>query len=812
MPPDDSITATLEPEPPPAHRTFRAALFDLDGVLVDTAAFHYRAWRELALELGFDFPPSANEQLKGVSRQQSLEILLAHGGVTASAGEKAALAERKNRAYVALLQTLGPESLLPGARECLLELRRRGIKLALGSVSQNAALVLDRLGLAPLFDAVIDGTKIARSKPDPEVFLRGAEALGVAPADCVVFEDAAAGIEAARRAGMSAVGIGAAAVLGAADLVVAGLHALELDALFPAPAPGVTGENIFHGIDLAAKPFHLDGESVAWVRRTFAGLTIEEKLGQLFCLVVRENDAGERFDEIFRLLRPGGFMLRPRNAASVLRAHRELDARSPVPLLLAANLERGGNGIADDGTHFSSPMGIAATDDEQHAYHLGLVSGREGRALGCNWAFAPVADIDFNPHNPITNTRTYGSDPARVLRMTRACVRGLHECGLAVSVKHWPGDGVDARDQHLVTSVNTLPVEEWERTFGAVYRGLVDDGAATIMAAHIMLPEYSRRLVPGIRDADILPASLAPELTRLLREQIGFNGLVVSDATNMVGFTAAMPRARAVPAAIEAGCDMFLFTVELESDFAFMRDGLRSGLLSARRLDEAVTRILALKASLGLPRRRAAGTLLPPDSALAVLRCEEHVRWARECAARAVTLVKDRQPVLPLTPQRHRRLLVRVMGDQGGYMDNGGGNADEFIRLLGAAGFAVTLYDAGRETVRTVAPAAALRAQHDAIIYFASLKTASNQTVVRLNWGVPLAFDAPHHIHELPTLFISIDNPYHLQDVPRMKTFVNAYTSNRYAVEAVVDKLLGRSAFNGQSPIDPTCGYWDARL
>ncbi|MBX3738502.1 MAG: beta-phosphoglucomutase [Candidatus Didemnitutus sp.] len=805
--PADSFA--LSPIAAPLRRNnHRAALFDLDGVLVDTAAFHYRAWRRLAQELGFDFPESANEALKGVSRQESLEILLRHGGRTASTAEKAAMADRKNRWYQELLGELVPARALPGARACLIELRRRGVKIALGSASRNAAFVLERLGIAHLFDAIIDGTRVSASKPDPEVFLLGARALGVAPADCVVFEDAAAGIVAAKRAGMLAVGIGHAATLDGADIVVPGLAHFSMNDLFPS-APAIAAPKI----DFAAKPFHLTPEDIDWVRSAHAAMSVEEKLGQLFCLVVREDETEASLDRTFELLKPGGFMLRPRKGAVAQRLHRHLQTRSSIPLLLAANLEQGGVGIADDGTRFSAPLGVAATDDEKHAYRLGLVSGREGRAVGCNWAFAPVADIDFNCQNPITNIRTFGSDPARVSRMVQTFLRGLHEEGLAASVKHWPGDGVDARDQHLHSTVNNLSVEEWERTYGEVYRAAIDAGAATIMAAHIALPAYSRHFAPDLTDAQILPSTLSPELIRhLLRGQLGFNGLIVTDATNMVGMTTAMPRRRAVPTAIEIGCDMFLFTVDLQEDLAFMREGLRDGLLSETRLDEAVLRILALKASLGLHRQQRNGTLVPAPEALSVLRCAEHERWARECADRAVTLVKDTQHLLPLSPERHRRVLIHVLGDKGGYLDNGGGNAARFVELLRAAGFVVEVFDPTAPANATLKSSAAMRADHDLVVYFASLKTASNQTVVRLNWGLRLAFDAPRYVTEVPTLFVSIDNPYHLQDVPQVKTFINGYTSNGYVIEAVVEKLLGHSRFTGVSPVDPFCGYWDAKL
>jgi beta-phosphoglucomutase len=206
--------------------SMQAALFDLDGVIVDTAKFHYLAWRELANGLGFDLSEAQNEQLKGISRMESLDIILRIGNVELSADEKLRLATIKNGRYVEMVKEIDSSEILRGAKEYLLALRARGVKIALGSASKNAEIILQNLGVRDLFDVVIDGTKISKSKPDPEVFLLGAKGVGVAPQACVVYEDAAAGVEAAKAGGMYAVGIGLAENLPGADLVVPGLYAL----------------------------------------------------------------------------------------------------------------------------------------------------------------------------------------------------------------------------------------------------------------------------------------------------------------------------------------------------------------------------------------------------------------------------------------------------------------------------------------------------------------------------------------------------------------------------------------------------------
>jgi beta-phosphoglucomutase len=205
-----------------------AAIFDLDGVIVDTAKYHFLAWKRLANELGFDFTETNNERLKGVSRVRSLEILLEIGGLNLDDESKSQLAARKNDWYVDYIRQMDASEILPGAAEYLQRIRTAGVKTALGSASKNAPLILERLRISSLFDVIVDGNVVSKAKPDPEVFLCAANQLGIPPASCIVFEDAEAGVEAAHRAGMNVVGIGKPEVLKDAHVIIPGLFALEI--------------------------------------------------------------------------------------------------------------------------------------------------------------------------------------------------------------------------------------------------------------------------------------------------------------------------------------------------------------------------------------------------------------------------------------------------------------------------------------------------------------------------------------------------------------------------------------------------------
>jgi beta-phosphoglucomutase len=206
-------------------------IFDLDGVIVDTAKYHYLAWKRLANELGFDFTERDNERLKGVSRMASLEILLSIGNVTLSEDEKLALAAKKNEWYVEYISRMNKDEILPGVENFLEAIRSEGIKVSLGSASKNSMMILDNLELTKYFDAIIDGNKVSEAKPDPEVFLLAAKELDLDPKVCVVFEDAEAGIEAAIRAGMRSIGIGSVETLGKATKVVPNLKDSDLTIL-----------------------------------------------------------------------------------------------------------------------------------------------------------------------------------------------------------------------------------------------------------------------------------------------------------------------------------------------------------------------------------------------------------------------------------------------------------------------------------------------------------------------------------------------------------------------------------------------------
>lgn len=553
-------------------------------------------------------------------------------------------------------------------------------------------------------------------------------------------------------------------------------------------------------MNLKEKPFYLSDGDIAWVENTLKEMTLEEKIGQLFCPIGYSTDP----EYLNGLLGThiGGLFFRDGIGTEMRKTFEYAQNHSRIPLLIPSNLEAGGDGAATDGTPYGKPLACAAAGSPKYAYRLGKVSCSEAAALGINWAFAPVVDIDCNYHSPITNVRTFGNETETVWRYAKEYIKAAKENNVATAIKHFPGDGIDERDQHLLTSVNSLSMKEWDASYGVIYRKLIEEGTMTVMAGHIAMPAYQEHFNPMTKER-IIPATLSKELlNQLLREKLNFNGLIVTDATPMVGFTSAMARAESIPYAVECGCDMILFNKDLKEDYEFMREGYRRGVLSEKRLMEANLRILALKAALKLHEKKAKNQLIPDEEALDVLKCRQHVTWARELADRSITLVKDTQKLLPIRPDKHKRILLEIMGD----FPSNDRVAGQMKDAMEEKGFEVILYEpenfeAGVDNVGM------FKEKYDLVIYIGNVENASNKTTSRLNWYTfwGQGNNVPWFVEEVPTMFISVANPYHLLDVPMIKTYINCYSNNQYVLEAVAEKIVGDSEFKGKSPVDPFC-------
>ena len=428
---------------------------------------------------------------------------------------------------------------------------------------------------------------------------------------------------------------------------------------------GTTRKEMIFMVDLRAKPYYLKDEDIAWVESTIASMTAEEKIGQLFWQLTAGNSE-EYLKELMEKYHLGGCRYNGMPGQMVLNQNRILQKYAKVPVFIACNPEKGGDGVCADGTFVSSQIKIGATGKAEYAKEMGRISGAQIKATGCNMAFAPVVDITYNWECEEVLMRAYGNDPKMVAQMGKAYMDGIHETeGVFACAKHFPGNGQDFRDAHMANNVNSDNEEQWMATFGHVYKTLIDGGLDAIMGGHILMPNYMLEKNPEITPDTIMPATLCPEImTDLLRGELGFNGMVVTDASHMVGMTNRMKRKDMLPAAINAGCDMFLFFNDPAEDFATMLNAYNTGIISEERMVEALQRILGLKAAKGM-HKMAKESLCGTDEELAAaLKNPEFKKASPAISKDCLTLVKYKdEGVLPLSPEKYKRImLVNIKG------------------------------------------------------------------------------------------------------------------------------------------------------
>ena len=549
--------------------------------------------------------------------------------------------------------------------------------------------------------------------------------------------------------------------------------------------------------DLLRKaPFNLDDAQVEWVKATKARLSPSERIGQLFVF----HSMGKDPDEAARLarLRPAGIT---RNFTPDIDYEAgfvdTIQSAANVPLFISADLEGSRMSLAV-GTEVPNPLALAAVGDLQASRSVARIMGQEARAIGINWSFTPVIDINAAFRSAIVATRGFGNSVEVIEQQALAQIDEFQAAGVAATVKHWPGEGYDDRDQHLVTTINPLTMPDWEASIGRLYRAAIAQGVMSVMSAHIALPSYVLAANPDAGVEAYRPASVSHALNiDLLRGELGFNGLIVSDATPMAGFGAWASRDVMLPECIENGCDIILFSRDADADVARITAAVADGRISAARLDEALTRILGLKAWAGLHRgadkvdRAALGT--PANKAL-----------ARAVTSRAPTLVKDVQALLPLSTARHRRVLIVSTGIIMPFFPQP--IPFDLPDMLRGEGFEVTMHVPGMEPDPQ---------DFDLMLYLFGEETLLTRGRIFLDWlkitghfGTAMA----RYWHEIPTLMVSFGYPYYLYDAPRAPTYVNAYTTMPSMQRAVVDCLMGRAEWNRKSPVDAFCGLPDARF
>lgn len=518
-----------------------------------------------------------------------------------------------------------------------------------------------------------------------------------------------------------------------------------------------------------------------WVNSTLAKLSLEQKIGQLLHPFIRTNKPQDEAIADLDGIEVGGAFFFPESKEYLQNLSSKLQTSHQVPVVISSDLENGAGRMVKDATIFPDSLAVAATGNAELAYIMGEAAAKEGRECGIHWSFGPVVDINANPHNPITNTRSFGDNLETINACAANMQAGMQDHQLAACPKHFPGDGFDDRDQHLCTSVNPLTMEQWRATSGKAFQEIIDAGAWTIMIGHISLPAYDPALNGRIEEAP--SAVISHKLTtELLRNELGFDGLIISDAIGMGGSCTHYPESEVVLKSIEAGCDMILFC-KTRSAFDDILAAVKSGRISIERIEESVRRVLALKEKLDLADSVATGNCSDDDKT-------RFKNTAQTIAEKSLTLIRN-------APRKPLKAGMNVLSLH--YRGDPLYQVDDIDRLLIERGLKVTRFS---EDAEQPFPDWGNLADYDAILIHTVFgpSWATNRIRLSGNLNRPLINAIKSHHPNL--YFTSFGNPYQLYEHPRLPWYLNAYSPDKATQEAYVKLLFGELEATGQTPVD----------
>jgi beta-N-acetylhexosaminidase len=563
--------------------------------------------------------------------------------------------------------------------------------------------------------------------------------------------------------------------------------------------------------------FEIPGESWKWADKQLKKMTVEEKIGQTLSLGINAryyNQERENFKEIRRQVvenKIGGIILFAGPVYESVHIVNRMQELAKYPLLISADFETGVGMRFEDTTNFPWTMAVGATGDPELARRQGVIVARESRAMGVYHIFAPVADINNNPDNPVINVRSYGEDPQTVAKFVTAFSEGLQAGGVLATAKHFPGHGDTAVDSHRGLPSIDHSREQLEKTEFVPFRALVNSGIGSVMVAHIALPRIDPTQIRPltnpdqqmdveqgaevITEATSVPATLSSTvIEQILRKDMHFNGLVVTDALSMSGLTLYVHNDEGPARAFMAGADLLLKPVDIDAAIRGMKEAIKSGKITEARLDESVRKIMAVKHHLGLVKNRIA----PLEGIDSVVSSNETQKLAEEIARRAVTLVRDENKMIPLKNIEDKKVFLLALSN---------GEDRNFVSAslaaslrAGGVKLEVGVLDA-RSTPEEARAALAKAEKADIVIaglYGRVRSGAKNST------GLPEAgADALKKLlmTEKPVIGISFGNPYFLNTFPNMKTYLVAYGDMTMLQRASGAAILGKQDITGRLPI-----------
>ena len=525
---------------------------------------------------------------------------------------------------------------------------------------------------------------------------------------------------------------------------------------------------------------------MANIEKMIENMTDEELIGVILSWNIKNDITEEEWVEFVKENKVTSFLangLSEKKRDMMIRVIRE---NVKEPCFITADVEGGPVFTQACKNNIPYMMTYGATDDEDLTYESGKYTARLVRAKGVRLAFGPVIDINYNFLNPLVNTRAASDDPDKVIKIACAYGRGLRSEGkVCTTLKHFPGDGVDGRNQHFLTSVNSLSEKEWWDSFGRVYKSAIDEGAEAIMVAHIALPFFDKE-----KDevGEYRPATLSKRLmTDFIRGELGFDGCIVSDAMSMVGTAAKCPNDKLSVEFLRAGGDLVLFPEK--NDHKRILDALRSGYLPRERFLDAVRHVMKLKDKLGLY-----------ESDVDAPAAEEDIAYMNQlllkAARKSITLVRNVDNILPLNIKNGGKVLVITLDP---------GERDKQADPLSS--FGDELSARGCQVVRMTNPnhyeIDKIVDDMDAVFIISNINVSNcSGSSIRIGWNNMMTFWRGYVLRNKNVIFISFGDPYKLYDLPFLKTYVNAYHPNNYAIKAAIEACFGEIDFMGKSPVD----------
>jgi len=568
------------------------------------------------------------------------------------------------------------------------------------------------------------------------------------------------------------------------------------------------------------KPYshHASPEALNWADKELRKMSLDEKIGQLICAAVNATFLNQD-SEAFKALRHqvvdnhvGGIILfRGPVYESVVLVNR-MQQLAKHPLLISADLEAGSGMRFDDTVNFPWNMAIAATGNPDYARREGELTAREARAMGVQQIYAPVADVNNNAANPVINVRSYGEDPTDVARFVAAFVEGAQRGGVIATAKHFPGHGDTATDSHRGLPEIDVTRERLNSVELVPFRAAVNAGVGAVMDGHIGLPLIDSTVIsPLPRDLKLrpidtdengeivnakgtMPTTLSPVMNGILRNDLHFDGLIVTDAMSMSGLTLYFTQEEASVRALEAGADLLLKPADPDASLRGVRDAVKSGRLTEQRLEQSARKVLAAKYDLGLVQQR----LTPLDEIDRVVAGKQAVALSEEIAEHAITLVRNDAKLLPMqiTPAKRIFNLAITNGDDRLWI------AQTFVGTMARAGVKIeTIVLDDRSADAEVKKALDYAGKADIVIVsmYGRVRTGQARSVALPEPGMKA-------LNELidrtaPLIGISFGNPYLLLSVPKLQTYLVAYGDMPSLQEAAAEGLAGKIEITGRLPI-----------